>query len=70
MVTPAAERAAVHRRKIALGSGRCGSLFAYEGTSTSVTLPIDHTQPVTVAVYAVDKAGNVSPVQTATIPAS
>jgi hypothetical protein len=47
-----------------------GSLFAYEGSGTSVTLPVDHTQPVTVAVYAVDKSGNVSPVQTATIPAS
>jgi len=47
-----------------------GSLFAYKGTGTSVTLPIDHTQPITVAAYAVDKAGNVSPVATATIPAS
>jgi hypothetical protein len=35
-----------------------------------VTLPIDHTQPIAVAVYAVDKSGNVSAERTATIPAS
>jgi hypothetical protein len=47
-----------------------GSLFAYEGRGTSVSLPVDHTQPVTVAVYTVDKSGNVSPAPTATIPPS
>ncbi len=47
-----------------------GSLFAYEGRGTSVSLPVDHTQPVTVAVYTVDKSGNVSPAATATIPPS
>jgi hypothetical protein len=35
-----------------------------------VTLPVAHTQPITVTVYAVDHAGNVSAVQTATLAAS
>lgn len=47
-----------------------GSLFAYKGRGTSVTLPVDHTQPVSVAVYTVDKSGNVSTAATATIPPS
>ncbi len=47
-----------------------GSVAGYGGPGTSATLPVAHTQPVTVAVYAVDRAGNVSPVQTLTLPAS
>lgn len=47
-----------------------GSLYGYSGRGTSVTLPVSHTKPITVAIYAVDKAGNVSAVQTATLPAS
>jgi hypothetical protein len=47
-----------------------GSVAGYGGGGTSATLPVAHTQPVTVAVYAVDRAGNVSPVQTLTLPAS
>jgi hypothetical protein len=47
-----------------------GSLFGYSGRGTSVTLPVAHTQPITVAVYAVDHAGNMSAVQTATLSPS
>jgi hypothetical protein len=47
-----------------------GSVFGYSGKGTSVTLPVSHTQPITVAVYAIDKAGNASAVKTATLPAS
>jgi hypothetical protein len=47
-----------------------GSIYVYSGRGTSVTVPVSHTLPVTVAVYALDNAGNVSSVRTLTLPAS
>jgi hypothetical protein len=35
-----------------------------------VTLPASHTHPITVGVYAIDRAGNAWAVKTATLPAS
>ena len=44
-----------------------GSLFGYAGTATSMSLTVGSKTPVTVVVWAVDSAGNVSPPVTASL---